>query len=198
MKSAIWWIGCGVWLVGVTAALLCVWSYKTTDNGSPAAPSRWPHASALRIAEDRPTVIMFAHPHCPCTKASMAELTRLAAELEGRAAVQVVLVRPTGTDEGFEDGDVRDRARRVPGARLVIDDHGREAERFHARTSGSVVVYGAAGQLLFSGGITTARGHEGRAHASDQILALVAGSTLQTASAPTFGCALRSDVTAVP
>lgn len=200
--AAAWWVGCGLWFVGVTAAMLAVWSYKTTDNGSPRAPATWPRTSSLQLAADRPSVIMFAHPHCPCTKASMAELARLADALGPRAAVQVVLVRPEGTEAGFEEGDVAERAAKIPGAKVVIDRDAREANRFVAKTSGSVVVYGATGTLLFTGGITSARGHEGRAPSFDQILAAVArgnGTQSLTSSAPTFGCALQErEVRAVP
>lgn len=199
MKTAIVWAGCAVWFVGVTAIMLAVWSYKTTDNGSAAAPARWPSASTIRLATDRPNIIMFAHPQCPCTRASMTELSRLAAEIDGRAAIHVVLVRPPGTEPGFEEGTLRDRARALPGARVVVDIDGVESARFHAKTSGSVVLYSARGELLFTGGITTARGHEGRAPSSDRILAVVAGQATGGSVAPTFGCALQHrEVSAVP
>lgn len=194
MKTAVaWWVGCAIWFVGVTAAMLAVWSYKTTDNGSAQAPEQWPRESTLALDPSRPTLVMFSHPHCPCTKASLSELTRLADELGATVAIQIVLVRPADAGDGFEDGELRARAGKVPRATLVVDRDARESERFHAKTSGSVVLYSREGRLLFSGGITSARGHEGRAPSHDRIVAAVAGQLRETASAPTFGCALESN-----
>lgn len=197
MKAIAIWVACGLWFVGVVVALSAVWAYKTTDNGSPGAPARWPSASAIHIAPDRANVILFAHPQCPCTKATMTELSHLAEELDGRAAIHVILVRPPGTDAGFEEGAIADRAKQLKGADVAIDQDGVEATRFRAKTSGSVVVYGSHGELLFTGGITSARGHEGRAPGFDRILALVAGKSSERHDAPTFGCALQDKVTAV-
>ena len=45
--------------------------------------------------------------------------------------------------------------------RVEADEGGVEAKRFGARTSGHVLVYSAAGELTFQGGITAGRGHEG-------------------------------------
>lgn len=191
-KATVWWIGCGIWLVGVAVAMLAVWSYKTTDNGSARAPQHWPKESKLALDRTRPNLVMFSHPHCPCTKASMSELSRLADRLGDQVAIQIVLVRPADADSGFEEGELRERASRVPRATLVVDEAARESERFHAKTSGSVVLYGREGNLMFSGGITSARGHEGRAPSYDRILSLVAGEANVISSAPTFGCALQS------
>jgi hypothetical protein len=44
---------------------------------------------------------------------------------------------------------------------VVRDDDGREARRFGVEASGETLLYDADGSLLFSGGITAARGHAG-------------------------------------
>src|SRR5439155_986024 len=41
------------------------------------------------------------------------------------------------------------------------DEAGREAQLFHAETSGDTVLYDAKGNLLFHGGMTISRGHSG-------------------------------------
>ena len=46
-----------------------------------------------------------------------------------------------------------------------------------SKTSGQVVVYDAKGALLFSGGITAARGHMGDNAGRDRITALLRGDT---------------------
>ena len=44
---------------------------------------------------------------------------------------------------------------------MLRDDDGAEARRFGAETSGQTLLYDEHGALLFSGGITGARGHAG-------------------------------------
>jgi hypothetical protein len=181
-----------LWFVGVVGAFGLVWKYKTTPGGKPEAPETWPADSKIVLAPDRPNLVMFAHPQCPCTRASMAELARLAVELGSEAQIHVAIVRPPGTDDGFEEGAVAERARAIGGAKVFIDVDGVEAARFGAVTSGSTVLYTARNQLAFRGGITTARGHEGHGPAQDRIVAIVKAGTGDSSRtlAPTFGCEL--------
>jgi hypothetical protein len=180
----------GLWFVGVLAAFGLVWAYKTTPGPYETAPARWPVTSTIVPTAGRVNLVFFAHPQCPCTRASIAELARLAVEIGTRAQIHVVLVRPPGTDVGFEDGTLLDRARAIAGARIVIDDGGKQADLFGAKASGATVVYTAAGQLAFSGGLTTARGHEGRGPAHTRIVQVIGGAVHDSATAPTFGCEL--------
>jgi hypothetical protein len=127
----------------------------------------------------------------------MAELARIATEIGTRAQIHVVLVRPPGTEPGFEEGTIAERARAMTGVSVVIDDGGRQADLFGAQTSGATVLYTSDGQLAFSGGLTTARGHEGDSPAQRRIVAVINGQTdhrFQTA--PTFGCELHDVRTA--
>ncbi|MDX2089901.1 MAG: hypothetical protein SFX73_18745 [Kofleriaceae bacterium] len=182
--------GLAVWLAIIVGAFALIWRYKETPGALPSAPAMWPHGSALERAVDRPTLVFIAHPQCPCTRASINELARLADELNGRARIHVVVVRPPDTEPGFEDGPVIDRARELPGVRVFVDVDGREAERFGAAVSGSTVVYARDGSLQFRGGLTTARGHEGRGPAHDRILAIAAGTPPDRPDAPVLGCAI--------
>lgn len=184
--------GLVVWLAGVCGAVVLLWRYKLTAGALPAAPEHWPEASTIHRDPTAAMVVMITHPQCPCTRASMTELDRLAHALGDRARIVVVLVLPDGTGPGFEDGDIKARAETIPNATVVIDAGGREAERFGAVVSGSTVVYDRDGTLLFRGGLTTARGHEGQGPAFDRITALVAGRTADRADAPTFGCSVKN------
>jgi hypothetical protein len=64
-------------------------------------------------------------------------------------------------------------------------------------TSGAVLLYSSDGKLLFQGGITPARGHQGDSFGRQRILALLDGDAPDRRDAPVFGCALASD-SAVP
>jgi hypothetical protein len=190
-------VGIAAWCAAVFGTFAYVWRYKTTPGPSSDAPSAWPRASVIVPAPDRANLVFFAHPRCPCTRASVSELERLATQLGNRAQLHVVFIRPPGTEPGFEEGVLAERARAIPNARVLVDDGGHEAERFGARTSGATVLYLRTGKLAFSGGITSARGHEGTSPAHSRILAAVERDAAATvlARTPTFGCELMNPET---
>jgi hypothetical protein len=74
---------------------------------------------------------------------------------------------------------------------LRIDEGGAEARRFGAATSGQALLYDAAGRLVFSGGITPARGHSGDSAGRDAIIRWVERGTAPQKSAFVFGCSLH-------
>jgi hypothetical protein len=101
--------------------------------------------------------------------------------------------RPEGTGEDFSDTDLWSSAARIPGVHLLRDERAVEADRFGIATSGTVALYDAGGKLLFHGGITPARGHEGDSFGRERIVSLLATGRSDRADAPVFGCALSND-----
>jgi hypothetical protein len=180
-----------------TTALIVLWAaavlgggsglvrYKSRPGDASDAPARWPQGSAIALEAGHPTLLMFVHPDCPCSRAGLRELASVAAAHAG-LSVRILIDRSSGTGD---DGPMRHLAARIPGALVVVDD-GREAARFGARTSGLVVAYDAGGALLFRGGITSSRGHEGDSLGRRRLVALLAGRPADRREAPVFGCAL--------
>jgi hypothetical protein len=78
----------------------------------------------------------------------------------------------------------------MPGVQAGCDEDGVLAKQFGASTSGHVLLYHADGRLLFSGGITNARGHAGSSAGLEAILSLLNRGTAEQADAPVFGCPL--------
>jgi hypothetical protein len=187
------WLAGSIWL-GVVAGTLLLFQRAEAEPGDMGElPATWPAASRIPRAGDRPTLLVFAHPFCPCTRATLAELDRLARRLAGRAAIEVRFVS-LDDERGWTEGDLWDRARRVAGAQVAEDRGGVEADLFGSRTSGQVLLYRADGALAFRGGLTISRGHEGESPGADRILALVAGESPERADAPVFGCPLQDPV----
>ena len=183
-------LACLAWGLVCAGGVLALWRYELAPGADAAAPAVWPAASRLPRADDRATLVMLAHPRCACTRASLAELERLMARAGGRLTAQVLFVRPPEVAAAWTDGDLWARAAAIPGVHVERDDGGLEAARFGARTSGDVVVYDPAGRLLFEGGITSARGHEGDNPGRSAILAALAAPPADAAAAPVFGCPL--------
>ena len=184
-----------LWLASVAVGFGLLWRYKSTPGAQARSlERRWPAASHIPRDPDRATLLMFVHPRCPCTRASVAELSRLMGRLSPRVAARVVFVRPQGVEEDWERGELWTHASSIPGTAPVLDAGGTEAERFGARTSGQVLLYDAAGRLAFSGGLTASRGHEGDSFGQRRIVSLVETGSADRADSPVFGCALGASL----
>jgi hypothetical protein len=156
------------------------------------APNDWPAASRIERATDRATLIVLAHPHCPCTRATINELARITAKLGDKLTVYVLFIKPQGVEPSWEQTDTWTSAAEIPGVTVFSDDQGWESQFFDARTSGQTMLYDKNGKLLFSGGITIGRGEEGDSTGATAIVSLVNGETAPVRVTSVFGCPLFS------
>jgi len=152
--------------------------------------SQFPRSTGLALDAKRPTLLLFAHPQCPCTRATLHELNELLADTAGKVDATMVFVLPPGAPHGFEQGPLWKAASGIPGLRRVIDAGGRMAESFHVIGSGHVLLFDPSGKLLFSGGITGSRGHEGDNAGRDAVESLVLTGKANLNRTPVFGCQL--------
>lgn len=180
-----------LWLVAVGTGMAALWAYTTAPGVAATPPFVWPPDSRIRPSPDRATLIVLAHPHCPCTRATIEELDRLMARAGDRLAAHVLFVTPVGAATGWEATDLWRSAAAIPGVTVLRDEDGTEAQRIGAATSGQVLLYDPVGRLRFSGGITPARGHAGDNAGSSAIVELVeADDRSPAAETPVFGCSL--------
>lgn len=152
--------------------------------------STWPVASVVPRQAGKPTLLMFAHPHCPCTRASIGELAQIMAHAVGKVNAFVLFVKPPNAETGWDDTDLRRGAASIPGVTVVTDENGVEAARFGAETSGHTVVFDPSGALVFSGGITASRGHAGSNAGENAVLAAITRRPFDLARTSVFGCSL--------
>ena len=157
-----------------------------------AAPqvALFPPSAAFQLVSDKPTLVLFAHPHCPCTRASLHELDRLLAQARNRVSAIVVFTIPDGVPAGWEKGDLWNSASTIPGLRLIRDPGGEEAHHFNVQGSGQVLLFASSGKLLFSGGITGSRGHEGDNVGLAAVVSLILDGHGSVSQTPVFGCSL--------
>jgi hypothetical protein len=175
-------------LVGIGAARFL--TYENTAGSPTDPPLRWPKDSLLATASGRPTLTMFLHPQCPCSRASMTELTEVLARNQGRIDCNLVFFAPDKMTKDWVQSDLYRSAEHVPGAKVFLDREGREAARFKAVTSGTVVLYDAAGRLRFHGGVTLSRGHQGDNPGRQSLLSLISTGNASHSETPVFGCPL--------
>lgn len=179
---------CASWLSTAVSGSALLWRYKYASGTDALAPPSWPVASAFQRALDRPTLLVFAHPRCACTKATLGELAQLMAHGQDRVSAHVVFYQPEGSAPDWARGALWDAAAAIPGALIHVDVGGRQAKLFRAQTSGHTVLYDADGQRVFDGGITVARGHFGANGGLGALTALVQGRAAELWPRKIFGC----------
>jgi hypothetical protein len=186
---------CGaVWLAGIGAGGKILWDYQTTPGEPGAPPARWPAASRIERISGRATLLVVAHPQCPCSRATIDELSELMGQVAEGTSVHVLMYKPHEFPAGWERTGLWASAERIPGVSVHVDEDGAEAARFGAATSGQTILYDKEGRLQFSGGITTVRGHRGKSAGYQRIVALASGQRADAATSPVFGCALHDRV----
>lgn len=155
--------------------------YETTpgtvgavDAGDQKAPGRW-------------QITVYAHPHCPCTKATLAELAAIAAAAP-ELAIRVRIVRPFDTPDRWARGQTWESAIQIANCDVDFDAGGTEARHYGAETSGFTVLIDPAGRIAYRGGLTPGRGRQGEGPSA--ILAILAGGPAPTTAVPVYGCSL--------
>jgi hypothetical protein len=181
-----------VWLCAISGGTVWMTRHSNIPGPDGDVPALWPAQSTIALARTNSTLVMFAHPRCPCTRASINELEVLMARTQGRISAHVVFLRPAELPATWTETSLWRQAAAIPGVTVQMDINGAEARRFGSGTSGDTMVYAADGRLLFHGGITISRGHEGDNPGLSAISALSQSRTVETAQTPVFGCALFS------
>ncbi|HEV7281811.1 MAG TPA: hypothetical protein VGN57_16540 [Pirellulaceae bacterium] len=170
-------------------------TYAVTDA---SAPEKWPQESGLERAIDRPTLLFFVHPRCPCTRASIRQLEMLlgGSELTPRQRPKLIAVAtlPADAAEDWRSTTAMEDISQLPNALVNWDVGGIEASRFGAVTSGTILLYDADGARVFAGGITASRGHEGPNVGCDRLAAALRHNDRSLPEpTPVFGCRLCVD-----
>lgn len=183
-----------LWLGGLVGGFGVLMYHSNTPGTAATTVATWPKGSHMTAQAGQPTLLMFLHPKCACSRASANELERLMTTLVGRVNLKVIFFKPEDQQESWIDGYARDVVRRIEGQESIIDNGGREAAIFGVSTSGQVLLYDINGQLVFRGGITPSRGHMGDSLGRDAILAYLnqqkpIGPAMAQSSV--FGCSIR-------
>ncbi len=186
-----------LWVGGLGVGLEALWSYSYTPGPAAQAPSQFPQQSMVTLDATRPTLMMFLHPQCSCSQASLHELDVLLSRAPGRIAVKAVMA-PDPDPASGTGADLRAQARTLRAVEVVSDDEGQMALAFGAQVSGQVLVYDPSGALVFAGGITSARGHEGDNDGLDTAVAIAQGRATAGRQTPVFGCLLGTASSPVP
>ena len=182
-----------IWIAGIASGMGILWRYAGTPGAKRASLDFWPASTTIQRDPHRFTLLMFAHPRCSCTRASLEELTSIMTKTDGRLAVRILFFKPDEFSDEWTASDLWSKAAELPGVRISLDAGGAEASRFGAATSGQVFVYEPGGKLVFSGGVTGARGHTGENDGRLSVIEHVTGGLSQMSQTPVYGCPLFSE-----
>jgi hypothetical protein len=179
------------WLTAVTVGLFLLADYSSRPGAAARPPAEWPVAAEIARDPVRLTALMFVHPHCPCSRASLAELEVLMHRAAERVDVRIIFTTPAENPAAWSQSDLWERAAAHRDWQVLADPDARLARQFGVKTSGHVLLYDRKGRLQYAGGVTPGRGHVGESGGQAAVRALVAG---QSSGTPTqcavFGCAL--------
>lgn len=197
--------GLAVWLGFFCVGLGLMVKFDTAAGAQGPTLDRWPVGSSIEAA--RPgiaTLVLFVHPRCPCTRASLSELNHIMNEVRGRAEARVVFLKPGESGPGWERTSAWKSAGTIPGAIRIVDWLGQESRRFGAETSGHLILFDPHGVVRYTGGITASRGREGNNGGRQTVLSLLRGERggswvdetgWPRVPHPVFGCPLEEKAT---
>ena len=184
-----------LWLAAVLVGIAAMMDYEFSSGEDPRAPALWPTDSGISRTAGHPTVLVFAHPRCPCTEATLDELAEIVAATDAGADIKVLFFRPGNAGADWTQSRSVSRTAAMPDVQIISDENGREAQLFHAVTSGRTLLYDAAGHLLFDGGITGSRGHAGENAGSKAVRELLTQGSHIRSTTPVFGCSILENDT---
>jgi hypothetical protein len=151
-------------------------------NAYELRPGEIPDPTVVSVSSRSPTgswrVMMFVHPHCPCSQASVQELRRVLQELarvapEESVQASILIVRPPEAPTGWEHGEILREVQRWNEVSVTVDQGGETARQWAVATSGHVIVLDPQGRVRFRGGITSGRGRQGNSLGSQRIVQMI-------------------------
>ena len=179
----------GLWISMILYGVVTLLIYDAKPGEAASAPRTLPKSN-VDPRNDMPLMLVFLHPHCPCSRNTVEQLQYLLLESQGALECRVHFVIPPDTERGWESGDLLRRVRLIPGLTVEYDRGGIQAQHFAATTSGQVLFYKRDRTLAFSGGITPSRGHAGDCMGSQAISKLLENEDWPYRQAPIYGCQL--------
>jgi hypothetical protein len=177
------------WGVLIAAGFVVLEVYAAAPGARGRSLPDWPQDCMIPFDGRHPTLLIFLHPLCPCSSASVDELREIVGRCGDRVKLHAVLLHTISLEK--EGAGVIERSLAdVPGMTIWPDEKGALARCFGVLTSGHVLLYDPSGRLTFSGGITASRGHRGDNFGRSALLAAILGDPSDRDSVPVFGCPL--------
>ena len=178
------WLGIGA------AGILWLGRYASMAGPETNCSKHWPSELAFDRSEGLPALVVFVHPHCACTASTLGEVERLVAEIPEKMQTFFVFGYPKSMEADWVESPLWNRAGSIPSSKRILDPGGSIASIFGVLISGHCLLYSPAGELVFDGGLTPSRAHEGEAFGRVAVRQLLRGEEPIKQNTPVFGCEL--------
>lgn len=163
------------------------------DDYVPVQPRHKPDLEDLLKGQDKPVLLHFFNPHCPCSRFNIKHFRSLVRQFDGQMYFYVILqdVDEESAREAFASYDLPVVA--------YYDSGGKIAARCGVYATPQAVVLDSAGKIFYKGNYNSSRYCTTPAtdYARLSIEALFAGDTLApvfgTAASTAYGCQLPTD-----
>ena len=184
-----------IWLALIVLGNKVLLEYNNKDIESNDHPLTWPNKSSIPFSTEKNNLVIFIHPKCPCSKASLNELNRLLSQYPDFFNSQAVFVKvdtnkEANSDDSLEQRSLWQKAKKISKLNTLVDGGGKEAKLFSVKSSGRVLIYNQDSKLIFAGGLTAARGMEGDNIGKKRIISYIKGTNIEFFTTPSFGCSL--------
>lgn len=183
-----------IWIATIIVGMLWLCDYSTKPGRTLAKVDTWPAESRITRHGDL-TLVVFMHPKCPCSRATMRQLEEILNTIkQGKHDVEVHILfySPSEFSSHWIKTDLWRHANRL--GKVQADRDGEEAKSFGAIISGHVLLFDKEDRT-FAGGVTSGRGHDGESPGKFALIQLIQGKPRsRSANAPpefpVYGCEL--------
>jgi hypothetical protein len=181
-----------VWLGAIGVFLQLNWHFDFQSGKQNPAPRELAKNWKLNLQPNCYTLLMFVHPRCACSRASLAELKKILQRCSNVRAT-VLFFAPSESGKNWTQTDLWQSALAIEHVKVISDADARIAKHFGSLTSGHCLLYNPSGKLCFSGGITAARGHVGDNFGAEQIVTAASKSSQSSiVKTSVFGCQIAN------
>lgn len=119
--------------------------------------------------QEYPLTLLFLHPECPCSDASIYEITQMQ-KLNSEMNFKIIISYPKNTyNKWVSSNRAKRQLLKNKSIELIDDKNNVLSDAFGASTSGVTLIFKEENNLVFAGGITPSRGHLGRTIAHEII-----------------------------
>ena len=97
-----WSLAGALWIMAVAGGLAAMVWHESSAVAE-RVPADWPGDGPLKLGTRGTTLVLFAHPRCPCTRATLAELEKLVAHAGPDLSTWVVFFKLEGAEAGWAE-----------------------------------------------------------------------------------------------
>src|SRR5688572_8091277 len=114
-----------LWIGVVIVGELILLRYANAPGLQARAPSAWPQASQISRISGQPTLLMFAHPFCPCSRASLSELSKILTQAQNKTQAVILFINPK--QEVLSKTSLWNQAVKIPNVTVIEDKNNSES-----------------------------------------------------------------------